>query len=195
VVGFEGERPFVLVVSNFQRIDGTRLSLIPASRRKWEATSTTGKHGAFATGSAEHIYLDELNALPKFTRTHLPNAVHRKLADLNRTAAQRAGTNGPISESCFTGQMSLGGAGTLVPHDVNPGGEYLPKFAKNLLTRSKGKGLPRLIAKMDADGNPLPRRLVQIAMKRQNAPFGAMMFVAEFQVTIDEPSAGTDGEK
>jgi hypothetical protein len=114
VAGCEGERPFVIVVSNFQSFDANRLSLIPASRRKWEATARVGRHGAFATGSAEHVNSDELDALPKFARTHPTIAVHRKLAELNRTAARRAGANGPISESCFTGQMSLDGSGGLI---------------------------------------------------------------------------------
>jgi hypothetical protein len=174
VAGFEGEHPFVTVVSNFQSFDANRLSVIPTGSRKWEATTRLGRYGAFATGSAEHLYLAELNALPKFARKHPPNAVHRKLAELNRTAAQRAGVNGPISESCFTGRMSLTGNGDLLPHDVNPGGEYLPKFATDLLMGA------RLRARTDSDGNPMPRRLMQIAIIRRNTvPFTGML--AEFQ--------------
>lgn len=116
--------------------------------------------------------------------------LHRKLADLNRTAATRAGRDGPISESCITGQMSSDGEGSLVPHNVNPGGEYMPRFATNFLR----VGI-RLQAKTDNDGNPLPRRLVQIGMKRQNTPRPVMMFVCEFSNTIMiEPVSVPGGE-
>jgi len=189
VAGFEGERPFVTIVSNFQSFDANRLSVIPTSRRKWEATTHVGRHGAFATGSAEYVYLDELNALPKFARTHPTIEVHQKLAELNRTAAQRAGANGQISESCFTGQMSLDGSGGLVPHDVNPGGEYLPKFATDLLT-----GM-RVIPRTDGDGNPLPRRLVQMGIKRRNTPFETAFIYAELQAIVEKVPAETDAER
>jgi hypothetical protein len=70
--------------------------------------------------------------------------------------------------------------GYLLPHDVNPGGEYLPKFATDLLM---GK---RLTPKTDSDGNPLPRRLEQMAIKRRNTPFGTTAILAEFQAATVE---------
>lgn len=176
--GFEDGRPFFFVVSNFQSIDNNRLSSVSANRRKWRATGTTGRHGAFATGKAEYVNSAELGALTKVARTKTPTAVHRKLAELNQKAAQRAGTNGPISESCMTGRLSLAGNGDLVPHDVHPGGDYLPKFATDLL------GGGRVRARMDGDGNPMPRRLAQIGiMRRDTVPFWA--FLAEFQGEVE----------
>jgi hypothetical protein len=106
-------------------------------------------------------------------RRYQPAAVHQKLAELNRTIAERCGSNGPISESCFTGHLGLDGEGTLVPHHVNPGGEYLPQFAKNLVPGGR-----QLVPRRDDAGKELPVRLVQMALKREHGNF---MMVAEFQ--------------
>lgn len=178
--GFEDERPFLFLVSNCERFDDMR-GVERATKRSWEVTSSVRRHAAFATGSgASHVKSDDLRALRKVAHRNPIGSVHRNLAELNRIVATRAGPNGPISESCCTGQMSPDGEGSLIPHNVNLGGEYLPKFVTNLLPQGT-----RLQAKTDNNGNPLPRRLVQIGLKTRNTPFPASMFICEFSNVIE----------
>jgi hypothetical protein len=57
----------------------------------------------------------------------------------------------------------------------------MPEFAVRMLSRASPN--TSLKAKVDADGRPLPRRLVQIALKRGTSTGPSMpacMFAAEF---------------
>jgi hypothetical protein len=176
VVGFQDAKPFakpfLYLVSNFQRLPDLRV----ASRRQWKSTKALGRHLAFATGSAaSHVTSGELRHMRTLARRFPPSVVHQKLAELNKTVAARTGPNGPISQSCFTGHLGLDGQGWLIPHEVNPGGKYLPEFAGNLV-----EGHLKLSPRLDENGKELPLRLVQVALKREK---GAFMMLAEFQAT------------
>jgi hypothetical protein len=167
VAGFNGARPFTILVSNFQSLPDTRQTFSTG----WKASRSTQKKIAFATGTGgDFVRPDELKTLSQIAHRLPPLDVQRKMATLNKTAAARAGPNGSVSESCFSGHLRNNGTGELIPHDVNPGGEYLPAFALNLVRVNELK------AKVDANGNPLPRRLVQMALTRTGA---AVMIVAE----------------
>lgn len=189
VTGFEDDLPFLFLVSNCERIDDMR-GLVRAAKRSWEVTSTVQRHVAFATGSgASYINSDDLRAIRKVAHRNPIGSVHRNLAELNRIAATRAGPDGPISESCLTGQIAPDGEGSLVPHNVNPGGEYMPKFMMNHMPQGAS-----LTAKTDENGNPLPRRLVQIGLKTRTTPFPAHMFICEISnVTEIVPSKTVPG--
>jgi hypothetical protein len=106
---------------------------------------------------------------------------HEKLAELNKAIAERAGTDGPISQSCMAGHLGLDGQGWLIPHDVIPDSEYLPEFAMKLV-----RGM-RLVPRTDENGNRMPRRLIQVGFNRQDDKF---IMAAEFQATL-EKNGGT----
>ena len=186
VVGFHDSKPiakpFAYLVSNFQTLPDLRAV---SPMRQWKATKSLERHLAFATGSAAgHVTADELRRMRTLARKFQPAAVHQKLAELNRTIAERCGSDGPISESCFTGHMGLDGQGWLIPHNVNPGGEYLPQFARNLV-----QGHLRLVPRRDDGGKELPIRLVQIAFKRERGHF---LMAAEFQACVVEDDPATE---
>jgi hypothetical protein len=165
LVGFEKSRPFTYVVSNFQRLPDTR-ARVP--KRKWEATKTLGRHLVIATGSTDHLDSNDLRALGKLAHRLPPKVAHQKLAELNRAVAMRAGPDSAISQSSMTGHLGLDGQGWLIPHEVNPGGEYLPQFAMKMVPGG------RLTPKTDENGKQLPRRLVQVAFKQQAGMFVMM---------------------
>jgi tetratricopeptide (TPR) repeat protein len=177
--GFEEEDPFIILVSNFQCLPDTRKFF---SAPKWTFSTSNQKHIAFATGSgAACVKADDLRRLVTVTSRYPPLVVQQNLAALNRAVAKNREAKDLVSESCFTGHLRRDGAGELIPHDVNPGGEYLPGFA--LRTLSRGAPKMGLKAKVDSEGRPLPRRLVQIALKRGTTtgrPIPAFMLVAEF---------------
>jgi tetratricopeptide (TPR) repeat protein len=177
--GFEGEDPFIILVSNFQCLPDTR-KFFPVP--KWTFSTSNQKHIAFATGSgAACVKAGDLRNLLTVARRYPPLVVQQNLAAVNKAVAKNPQTKDSVSESCFTGHLPRDGAGELIPHDVNPGGEYLPGFALRTLTR--GTRTMDLKAKVDSEGRPLPRRLVQIALKRGTTtgrPIPAFMFVAEF---------------
>jgi tetratricopeptide (TPR) repeat protein len=179
VCGFEGENPLIILVSNFQRLPDTR-QFFPAP--KWTFSTSNQKRIAFATGSgAACVKPGDLRGLLAVARKYPPSVVQQNLAAVNKTVAESPEAKNLVSESCFTGHLRRDGAGELVPHDVNPGGEYLPDFA--LSTLSRGARKMHLKAKVDSNGRPLPRRLVQIALKRGTTtgrPIPVFMFVAEF---------------
>jgi hypothetical protein len=170
LAGFAKSRPFLYLVSNFQRLPDTRASI---RKRKWEVTKTIQRRVVIATGSTTHLNPDDLRKLRNLARKLCPKVTHQKLAELNKAIAVRMGPDGPVSQSCMTGHLGLDGQGWLIPHNVHPGGEYLPKFAMNLI-----RGHLQLIPKVDESGNPLPRRLVQIALNRQGDKY---MMACEFQ--------------
>jgi tetratricopeptide (TPR) repeat protein len=182
VAGFLGSKPFVFIVSNFQGLPDTRISFGPP---RWTISSSSQKHLTFATGSVEYLRPEDLRDLGSFARRYPPAVVQAKLAAANKIVAARAadcvGSESPISYSCFTGHLRNDGAGELIPHDVNPGGEFMPEFAVRMLSRASPN--MSMKAKVDADGRPLPRRLVQIALKRGTTtgrPMPVFMFFAEF---------------
>jgi hypothetical protein len=177
--GFEGEDPFIILVSDFQSLPDTR-KFFPAP--KWTFSTSNQKHISFATGSgAACVKAGDLRRLVTVARRHPPAVVQQNLASVNKAVAENREAKDLVSESCFTGHLRRDGAGELIPHDVNPGGEYLPGFA--LRTLSRGTRRMDLKAKVDSEGRPLPRRLVQIALKRGTTtgrPIPVFMFVAEF---------------
>jgi hypothetical protein len=168
VVGFQDSKPeakpFAYLVSNFQTLPDLRAA---SPTRQWRATKSSQRHLALATGSAAGLVTaDELRRMRALAHRFPPDAVHQRLAELNRTIAQRCGSDGPVSESCFTGHLGVDRQGWLIPHNVNPGGEYLPQFAMNLVRGQLG-----IVSRRDDSGNELPCRLVQVALKREGEVF------------------------
>jgi tetratricopeptide (TPR) repeat protein len=193
VSGFEGENAFIILVSNFQCLPDTRKFF---TAPKWTFSTSNQKHVAFATGSgAACVKAGDLRSLVTVARRYPPSIVQQNLAAVNKAVAKNPEAKDSVSESCFTGHLRHDGAGELIPHDVNPGGEYLPGFA--LRTLSRGTRRMDLKAKVDSEGSPLPRRLVQIALKRGTTtgrPIPVFMFVAEFS-NIEEiigPAKGAE---
>jgi hypothetical protein len=183
--GFEGEKPFVLVVSNFQGVPDMRSK---SAVRQWRVSRASGRHGAFATGCVQYVTAEELRALRGHARRLPPTRVLERLSELNRLAAEKSGASGPISESCFAGYLSRNGDGGLVPYGVNPGEEYLPRFALNMLHVDRPE---RIKAKHDSNGNPIPRRLVQISLKRASDHrfFGSLAEFCCETIEFDQPRA------
>lgn len=174
VAGFNGARPFTILVSNFQSLPDTRQIFSTG----WKVSRSNQKKIAFATGTGgDFVRPDELKTISQIAHRLPPLDVQRKMATLNKTAAARAGPNGSVSKSCFSGHLRNNGTGELIPHDVNPGGEYLPAFVLNLVRVNELK------AKVDANGNPLPRRLVQMALTRT----GAVVAIAAELANIEGP--------
>jgi tetratricopeptide (TPR) repeat protein len=197
VVGFEQTKPFVFVVSNFQTLDTQQPVIVsPLQTRRWTVSTSAQKHLVFPTGYVKDVRPDDLRDLGAVARKCSPSVVHKKLADVNKTIAKRAGCSiGPISCSCFTGHLRSDGAGDLMPHDVNPGGEYLPEFF--LRTVSRGPQRMDFKAKVDSDGKPLPRRLVQIALNRgitTGRPMPAYMFFGVFE-NVEEVIAPPESDE
>ena len=77
----------------------------------------------------------DLRSLLTVARGYPPLIVQQNLAAVNKAVAENPEAKNLVSKSCFTGHLRRDGAGDLIPHDVNPGGEYLPGFALNMLSR------------------------------------------------------------
>ena len=112
ISGFEGDRPFVSVISNFQGLPDTREFF---SRRQWIVSTSRQRHIAIATGSgATCLVPADLRNLANIARRCPPNVVLQTLAKMNRhVAADRASRN-TVSDSCFAAHLRYDGAGELV---------------------------------------------------------------------------------
>ena len=109
ISGFEGDRPFVSVISNFQGLPDTREFF---SRRQWIVSTSRQRHIAIATGSgATCLVPADLRNLANIARRCPPNVVLQTLAKMNRhVAADRASRN-TVSDSCFAAHLRYDGAG------------------------------------------------------------------------------------
>lgn len=183
VAGFEGERPFAHLVSNFQHID-------PSQDKKIKGRMTRSTHRilgvcSFATGQRDYVDWADLRELRQLARQKVdPRRIHTLLDEANLKAAKRAGPKGGISESSCTGHLTLDGRGEITPNRVNEGGEYLPGFATAGLA-AQGVSLK---AKLDQDGKPMPRRFVGLTV--HNTGNGLLGTLAAFR-NVEEPEVAS----
>jgi len=176
VVGFEGLRPVIALVSNWQSLDGP--DQINVGRRFRITKARPRETRLYRSGSgAASVSLHNRARLVGGVRSGLaPGAMLELLATTNEEVSL---PNRTVSAGCFaawtTSTGSGGGRAFGVPEDT----EYLPRFA-----------IPpnvRLQPKMNPDGAQQPVRLVQMATVR-NEPTEAF-HRARIREAPEDPSA------
>lgn len=189
VAGFEGDKVFAHLVSNYQHIDPSRDNTIQGVLTR-STLQVRGVH-SFATGERQFVDPMQLRAIRRLVKGNAdPKHLRERLAAINAQAASKAGADGSISTACFAGHLTKQKKGEIAPYGLDEGQEYLPEF---VMAPLKSLGTV-LVAKLDDLGNPLPRRFIGMTLAvgydEPNTPVETMITLAAFRNVQDPKTIG-----
>ena len=114
VGAFLGSKPVFVLISNFERPSGHKLSKASKSLSVFEVR--VNKPKVFVPGLTHAVTREERNRLRALAAQNpAPERMHSLLAEVNRNAARRIDS---ISPACFTTHLQLTGEGDTRAHDV-----------------------------------------------------------------------------
>jgi hypothetical protein len=151
-VGFNGARPFAMVISNFLDEHGQWLPTVgDLSCRVYYPD----RPEVFVRGWESAVMPDEVTGLLQVLQAGISaRDLQLSLATINRAAANRSPT---ISPECVTGHLLPVGTGEVTPHGISDTVEYMPGFVKRSLLAEGTKGF---LCRTNAIAEPLPPRWV-----------------------------------
>jgi len=157
VVGFQGRRPFLLSLSNYQYLDGQPFPKVLSHLKMFEIKPKTPEIRVL--GDVAAVSADEKSSL----RQHLmrPDSdgpmVMDALAKANWLAATRSAV---ISAECVVGRVIPTGLGWLRPYGVDRDSEYMPNYIRRDL---EANGIDAFELKKNDRGDTLKPGWVQTA--------------------------------
>ena len=160
VVGFEGSRPFAMVVSNFLDANGQRK---PSVGSLSSNIFYPNRPQVFVRGWESAVLPSEATGLEQ--AIHAGNSardIEKTLASININAA---GRSSKISPECVTGHLLPDGTGEVTPHGIPDTVEYMPGFVKRGFLSQGVKGF---LCRTNANGNPMPPRWVGMTWTIRN---------------------------
>jgi hypothetical protein len=159
IVGFQGTKPFIVCLSNFQNIDTEVFPTTTNRLHKFSLKPHTPHIRIFGDGtwisSADKNML--LRKLSKSNKLHSNEPETMKLlAEANTNASKISNS---ISSECLVGKLFPTGLGWLVPYGIPEEAEYMPPFMRNFY---KAAGAVGFQLKADGQGQPLKPAVVQM---------------------------------
>lgn len=186
VVGFDGRRPYSMLISNFQDLSGRQFSSGIVDLARFEKRPKEPE--VLISGDRYAVLAEERAQLKKFLITSRdPREIQRAMAEVNAAAASRSAW---ISKQCVTGHLLASGTAEVMPHGIDPQVEYVPRFVK----RSLGAmGIVGFTFKPDAYGRRLPPQWKGMTANRQGKATRDQIFVGSNAfANVGEPiSTGT----
>jgi hypothetical protein len=149
--GFIGDRPFLMVVSNYQDVYGVSQARAGAKLQATYAYPTSVKPSVLVTGRSEAVSKETRLELRRRVRAAAARGVmHDYLAEINAAVALSPKAEGTVSPECFTADLRPDGQSEHRPHGVGDWDGYMPPQFAKLLSRY---GLA-LNPALDENGNP-----------------------------------------
>lgn len=157
IVGFEGRKPFIMVISNFFDVNGVRTSV----RSELKTTIKKPKQSEIlVVGDDIAIEFKEREDLKLIMSKNSDYQIIRKgMYQANIRASQRSKL---ISEQCVTGYLLASGSLEIGPHGINDKESYFPEFVKKDLIK---QGIVGFKVKTDILGNHLPLKWIGMTAK------------------------------
>ncbi len=180
VVGFRGRRPFVVVLSNFENLDGKTHPRIRPRLQVFRPKPKDIELRVF--GVPNSISVDERRDLKKLLRKNQLEPLKKALGEANRRASKNSKG---ISPECVVGCLLPSGAGEIMPYGIDPSSEYVPRF----VTREwESQGIVGLRLKTGSKGerlNPHWRGMtIKIQGKGKRALFNMMHAIGNVEEIV-----------
>jgi hypothetical protein len=178
--GFDGTKPFAMLISNYQDLDGSErpIGALKVSRQR------PGSPRVFLGGDQRSLSLSIVRQLrAQSRRSRDPLRIQGALAKAN---AQAAAESSRVSPSCFTAHLLRDGTAECTPHGIPDDVEFIPSFVREQFLEAGLKPEDVLRAKRDDNGNPLPRRLVGMTATRQQSDPALAGWIYAFR-NVEEP--------
>jgi hypothetical protein len=161
IAGFNGRKPFAVVISNHEDADGRPLNSVSPVLK--QSVLKPRKVIARAFGFHDAVRHHELSTLLDLADRNEPRQLADAMAALNATAATRD-VPSTISSECVVGGLDPTGKGWARPYGINESSEYMPPFVR----RSMPPGSPGLLLKRGPGGEMLKPGWVQMGFSRQS---------------------------